>query len=308
MVPSALLGLWPLQPMAGHFDVIGDEIHFAPRFPLVPGTAYSLLVDGTEQASITVPAIATPATTRVVAIHPRATVVPLNLLKIYIEFSAPMSEGFAARMIEVRRADDGRPVPGVFLPGETELWDRARRRLTLLLDPGRIKRGLGPHVALGYPLEAGVPIVVAVDAGFPDARGAPLIEVMERRYAVGPALRAHVDPAAWHMQPPRARSRQRVVVSFDRPLDHALLAHGLDVVDGSGRPVAGEARSAHDDAGWSFEPREAWQAGTYRLVIDARLEDLAGNSLRRVFDRDLTRIDDTPIEGERRVLRFQPEP
>jgi hypothetical protein len=294
--------------MAGRFDVVGDEIRFTPRFPLVPGTCYSLLVDGIERASIMVPAIATPATTRVVAIHPSAALVPLNLLKVYVEFSAPMSEGFAARMIGVRRADDGCPVPGVFLPGETELWDPTRRRLTMLLDPGRIKRGLGPHVALGYPLEAGVPIVVSVDARFLDERGAPLIEGMERRYAVGPALRAHIDPVAWGVQPPRAGSRQRLAVSFDRPLDHALLGHCLDVVDDSGRSMAGEARTANDDGGWSFEPREAWQAAPYRVVVDARLEDLAGNSLRRVFDRDLTRIDDTPIDVERRVLRFQPTP
>jgi hypothetical protein len=294
--------------MAGRFEVVGDEIRFTPRFPLVPGTAYSLLVGGIERAFVTVPAIANPATTRVVALHPSAPVVPLNLLKVYIEFSAPMSEGFAARLVGVRRADDGRPLPGVFLPGETELWDRARRRLTMLLDPGRIKRGLGPHAALGYPLEAGVPIVVSVTAGFLDERGAPLIEGIERQYAVGPAVRSHVDPGAWRVYSPPAGSRRRFVVSFDRPLDHALLDHCLDVVDDSGRPVAGAARTATDDAGWSFEPRAAWQAATYRLVVDARLEDLAGNSLRRVFDRDLTRIDDTPLEVERRVLRFHPEP
>jgi len=29
-------------------------------------------------------------------------------------------------------------------------------------------------------------------------------------------------------------------------------------------------------------------------VIDPRLEDLAGNSLRRIFDRDLSRAEDDP--------------
>jgi hypothetical protein len=294
--------------MAGRFDVVADQISFVPRFPPVPGTSYSLLVDGIECGTTTVPAVASTSTARVVAIHPRATLVPLNLLKLYIEFSAPMSDGWAARMVQVRRADDGRPIPGVFLPGDTELWDRARRRLTMLLDPGRVKRGLGPHAALGYPLAAGVPIVVSVDAGFPDERGARLVEGMERRYAVGAALRERVDPSAWRMDPPRAGARERLVVRFDRPLDHALLSHCLDLVDAEGRPVAGEASVADGDAEWSFAPCDVWQASVYRLLVDARLEDLAGNSVRRVFDRDLTRIEDTPIDVERRVLAFRSEP
>jgi hypothetical protein len=308
VVPSALVGLWPLQPMAGRFDLVGEQISFEPRFPPVPGTSYSLLVDGVERGATTVPAVARAATTRVDAIHPRATVVPLNLLKLYIEFSAPMSEGWAARMVRVRRADDGRPVPEVFLPGDSELWDRARRRLTMLLDPGRIKRGLGPQAALGYPLEAGVAVVVSVDVGYPDEGGARLVGAMERRYAVGVALRRHVDPAAWRLHPPRAGSRQRLVVGFDRPLDHALLGSCLEVVDTIGQRVVGAASAVDGDAEWRFEPRHAWQAGVYRLLVDARLEDLAGNSLRRVFDRDLTRVEDTPIEVDRRVLEFRTEP
>jgi hypothetical protein len=294
--------------MAGRFDLVGGAISFVPRFPPMAGTSYSLLVDGIEHDTTVLPAVFRTPTTRVIAIHPTTTLVPLNLLKLYIEFSAPMCEGWASRMVQLRRADDRYPIPGVFLPGETELWDRARRRLTLLLDPGRIKRGLGPHATLGYPLEAGVPIVVSVDAAFPDACGACLVEGRERQYDVGPGLRHHVDPAAWRVSPPRAGSRERLVVRFDRPVDHALLGHCLDLVDAAGRPVAGEASIEDGDAEWSFVPRDAWQASEYRLLVDARLEDLAGNSVRRVFDRDLTRIADTPIDVDRRVLGFRSEP
>ncbi len=178
----------------------------------------------------------------------------------------------------------------------------------MLLDPGRIKRGLGPHVGLGYPLEAGVPVVVSVDARFLDDGGAPLAKGMERRYAVGAALRQHVDPGHWRLHPPRAGSRERLRVGFDRPLDHALLGHCLEVVDATGRRVAGAGSIAVGDAEWGFAPRDPWPASVYRLRVDARLEDLAGNSLRRVFDRDLTRVEDTPIDVDRRVLVFRTEP
>ncbi len=43
----------------------------------------------------------------------------------------------------------------------------------------------------------------------------------------------------------------------------------------------------------SFQPRAGWERG-YRVTVDPYLEDLAGNSLRRVFDRDLGRPEDAP--------------
>jgi hypothetical protein len=38
----------------------------------------------------------------------------------------------------------------------------------------------------------------------------------------------------------------------------------------------------------NFTPAKPWSAGTYKLQIETRLEDLAGNNLGRLFDRDLT--------------------
>jgi hypothetical protein len=40
--------------------------------------------------------------------------------------------------------------------------------------------------------------------------------------------------------------------------------------------------------------------------VDPRLEDLAGNSLARVFDRDLTRPEDAPIDMEQAFIEFHP--
>jgi hypothetical protein len=45
----------------------------------------------------------------------------------------------------------------------------------------------------------------------------------------------------------------------------------------------------------------------HELVVDPELEDLAGNSLRRVFDRDLTRPEDEPREVVEAVsVAFRP--
>ena len=307
IVPSEVAALWPLQPTAGRFEVVGDDdIRFIPRFPFVAGTPYSLLVDGAEVARVVAPPARAAESTHVVAIYPTAREVPLNLLKVYIRFSAPMSEGWAARAVQVHRADDGQPLEGVFLPAEPELWDPGRRRLTLLLDPGRIKRGLAPHEELGYPLQEGSPIAVRVDRSFRDASGVPLLCGVERRYEVGLAVRRHITPADWSIHPPSAQSTDPLRVDFDRPLDRALLEHALTVVDPHGGGLDGAVTIAEGERSWSFTPLRPWRATPYRLAVDARLEDLAGNSLTRVFDRDLSRAQDTPLEIKQAYVPIRP--
>jgi hypothetical protein len=286
--------------------VLANEVRFAPRFPLVPGIAYSLLLDGVEVSCATLPPRTGRGLTRVVGVYPSALHVPLNLLRIYVHFSAPMSEGHAHEAVQVRVAGCGQSLDGVFLPMEPELWDHARTRLTLLLDPGRIKRGLAPNLELGYPLEEGVPIVLSVDRRFRDAAGFGLLEGTQRRYEVGPAVRRHVKPADWRIDTPRSESTQPLRVEFDRPLDRALLDHCLVVVDASDTAVRGESETADGESSWTFHPHSAWRSQRYTLGVDARLEDLAGNSLVRVFDRDLGRPEDAPLRLDRAALEFHP--
>jgi hypothetical protein len=237
--------------------------------------------------------------------YPSGPTVPLNLLKFYVHFSAPMREGWQHRAARIRRADTGEHLHDVFLPGDTELWDRDRTRLTLLLDPGRIKRGLLPHRQLGYPLTEGVAIVLSVDATFEDASGAPLRASVERGYEIGPAVRTRVDPAAWRLDVPHAGTREPLTVAFDRPLDHALLQHSLTVrIADAGASVAGQPSIGAAEQSWEFWPDTPWSPGRYELRIDALLEDLAGNSVARVFDRDLTRAEDTPLDVDHVSLDF----
>jgi hypothetical protein len=43
----------------------------------------------------------------------------------------------------------------------------------------------------------------------------------------------------------------------------------------------------------------------HELIVDALLEDLAGNSLARVFDRDLTRLTDDPLDIRQATVTFR---
>jgi hypothetical protein len=295
----------PTRPAtAGRVVAEGDDVCFVPRFPFLDGTEYEVEVDGRVIGRVTC-AIrpAESPTTGVVAIRPTAATVPRNLLRCYVEFSAPMREAGAEH---IRLVDsDGATLVGALLPTAYELWDADRRRLTVLLDPARIKRGLAPHREVGYALREGSTVSLVVDAEFPDAAGRALRAGATRTWTVSGDERRRVDPWAWSLRPGAAGTWEPLLVGFDRPLDHALAARCLQVTGDAG-PIAGSGDVGLDDRSWTFVPAAPWVAAPHRLVVDPVLEDLAGNSVHRVFDRDLTRPEDTPGDDGAVARPFTP--
>jgi hypothetical protein len=294
-----------LPSTAGRLVRDGADLCFVPRFAFLAGTAYTVTVDGTTADVLVRARPDGLAATEVTGIRPTAAAVPLNLLRLYIWFSAPMSEGCVARQVRLVR-DDGSTIADALLPSEHELWDASRRRLTVLLDPARIKRGLVGHQAAGYPLRVGEPFRLVVGGGFRDAQGLPLRTPAQRRYEVGGDERRHVDPGSWVLAAPPARTCEPLQVTFDRPLDHGLLARCLQVSGPGGELVDGATQIRPGEQSWQLVPYRSWASGAYQLIVDPVLEDLAGNSVSRVFDRDLTRIEDQPRQARPVAVSFRP--
>jgi hypothetical protein len=320
VVPTGALELGrDLVPTAGSWQRDGDAARFAPRFGAAPGSVH-VVVGRTdvrdawsEVARVTVPGAHPAPSALVLSIDPGCDEVPANLLRFAVTFSQRMEEGSAAGRIRLQDAS-GADLAGTLLEMPPELWDADRRRLTVLLEPGRIKRGLQPNVQAGPPLREGMTVTLVVDPGIRDVDGAALVSGAERSYRVGAAVRTRVDPALWDVRWPRVVG-DPLVVRFDRPLDRALVRRCLHVVDGRGHPVPGHGLLDGDASVWTFGPIAPGDGGDsadgarggaapaqWRLQVDTRLEDLAGNSVRRVFDRDIDDAADDGIEASLLVL------
>src|SRR5262249_42867443 len=95
------------QPgVLGRYAIANGVVRFTPQFPFDPGQRYEASFDPARipskrasgltsrtkrlEASIAVPAPERHPTTRVVEVFPSGEEVPENLLKLYIQFSAPM--------------------------------------------------------------------------------------------------------------------------------------------------------------------------------------------------------------------------
>ncbi len=292
-------------PMAGRSLLDGGDVCFIPRYAFMPGTPYAVSIDNETSAVLLRPERPLTATTEVLSIHPTAAEVPRNLLRLYVEFSGQMSEGCAAEHLQL--VDEaGQTLDGALLATDYELWDGEHRRLTVLLDPARIKRGLMAQRQSGYPLQTGQSFRLVVGAGFHDAGGAPLRSGAHRRYDVGADERRRIEPGAWTLRSPSRHSVEPLEVTFDRPLDHALLRRCLSVVGPTGRRIDGMAEVGPAERSWRMVPSEPWSVGPHELVVNEILEDVAGNSVTRVFDRDRTGPADAVREPRPCVIRYFP--
>ena len=112
----------------------------------------------------------------VAEVYPTADSLPMNLLRMYVQFSAPMTVGDDAEKRIHLLDEKGAIVDKAFLiaAGGQELWDPDHTRLTIFFDPGRIKRDLTPHEALELPLREGRSYSLTIDSSLRDAHGLSL--------------------------------------------------------------------------------------------------------------------------------------
>jgi hypothetical protein len=281
-------GVGDVPPLLGSYSVEASALIFHPQFPIAPGVHYRAVFHAPGAAPVERtfdgPAKDTRRLARVDRVYPSADVLPGNLLRFYIYFSAPMSQGEAARRIHLLD-ESGKPLAGVFLPGE-ELWDPGFQRLTMTLDPGRIKRGLTSNQAMGAPIAEGRRYTLTIDQDWPDARNVPMLAGFRKPFRGGPFERTRPDPKEWHLTPPKAGTLAALTVAFPKPMNYVLLQRMLRVAQGSGS-IAGQLAVDREETRWLFTPSKPWIAGDYRLIVDTALEDLAGNSIALAFDIDV---------------------
>jgi hypothetical protein len=298
------------QALAGRYKLAGNALSFTPRYTFVPGMKYSAEFlprpDNptdypAQQFEFAIPAAAPTEPTKVTAVYPSAAVLPDNQLRFYIHFSAPMRLGEAYTHVKLLKSD-GTADKRAFLEIGEELWDPSGQRLTMLFDPGRVKRGLLPREEFGPVLEAGKQYTLVIDKSWRDAQGRPLVGGHEKRFTAGPLIEAAINPADWKITPPAANTQEPFVIQFPRPLDRALLEWAITVEGPQQKPIAGDVSVADEERRWEFRPEQPWSAGRHHLVVDTTLEDTAGNNLQRPFEVDVFReVDKKPAPEYARV-------
>lgn len=286
-------GSGDVPPLLGEYGVDAGRLSFRPKYPLAPGVRIRSVFRGTE-SFFEIPKPKLKSTTHVRQVFPTADSLPDNLLKLYIEFSASMTQGHAWKHIRLLK-NNGVPVELPFLEIDQEMWDAEGKRLTVLFDPGRIKRGVKPLEDIGPAIEADHSYTLVIDGSWEDAGGAPLVATHRKEFRVTESDRIPIDPAQWSIGTVQPGTKEPLTIRFGEPLD-AALALRLIRIEGA----RGTATLGPEEREWSFVPDQSWGDGPYSLKIDTALEDLAGNKVGRAFDVDV--FDQVTRKVEREVL------
>ncbi len=294
------------QPgVLGRVELREHQLVFVPRFPLDPHLTYTACVElaalrdawpAVRELLPTGPGVISrvfdpqpttspPSRPRVAEVWPPPGArVPANLLRMYVSFDQPMRARDVAQNVSLHR-EDGSTIEEAFVDIPEGLWSGDATRLTLFVHPGRVKRNVGPRRTLGPVLRPGDTVRLQISKDLRAATGAPLESVFEATYTVGPTDRTSPEPQRWRLTPPSCAG-DPLTVAFDERLDREILRGALRVRRADDL-VAGASRPASDGRSWSFHADQPWRPSTkYRLEIDPRVEDLAGNVPGRPFDLD----------------------
>ena len=212
-----------------------------------------------------------------VLISPQAKVLPANTLRFYLHFPRSGEAHFDRDQLWLLNEEE-QAVPDPFLVLPQELWSVDGRRLTVLMEPGRIKRGLGADPSHEPALAAGRTYSLAVTA---------LGQTARHTFRVSDPVLEAVDETRWRLVSPAAGSLDPAVVHFDRVMDAALCEDEIAVLTPSGEVAATRVSLAPDGTAARLIPSYPWRTGVHRLVASERLEDVCGNRLGEALDHDL---------------------
>ena len=212
-----------------------------------------------------------------IRISPQAKVLPANTLRFYIHFPRSAEAHFDRDHLWLLNEEE-HVVHDPFLVLSQELWSADGLRLTVLMEPGRIKRGLGSDPSHEPALVVGRTYSLVVTA---------LGQTARHTFRVTDPILGAVDETHWRLVSPTVGSLDPAVVHFDRVMDAALCEDEIGVLNPSGQLLQTRVSLTPDETAARLIPSHPWRAGEHRLVVSERLEDVCGNRLGEALDHDL---------------------
>jgi len=227
-----------------------------------------------------------------IRISPEAKVLPANILRFYIYFSRPGEAHFDREQLRLLN-EEGQVVLDPFLVLSQELWSYDGRRLTVLMEPGRIKRGMGKDPSHEPAFIIGRTYSLVITA---------LGQTARRTFRISDPVLEAIDETDWRIDPPIVGSIDPAIVHFDRVMDAALCEDEMRIITSSGEVVQTRVSLAPDGIDMQLFPSQPWSAGEYSLAVSDRFEDVCGNRLGEALDHDFG-TDGRPRAG---MINFTP--
>lgn len=291
------------ESVLGTSEEEDGRIVFTPVVPFTGGLSYLIRYGHHDIATFNVPFDTTYSDPELLGIYPSSDTVPENLLKMYFTFSEPMMEGKSASQVFVIRNETD-TLRNVFLDLTPELWNAESTVLTLWIDPGRVKRDLIPNKMLGKPIEQSSNYKVVVERHWRSQQGARTKKDYLKLVHVGKRDDEMPSVDKWRIRAPKSETFDTLYVEFNESIDFKLMTDAIHVIDSERRLLDCVKLPGRHEKMLLIVPITNWKQGIYSLMVEPRLEDLAGNNLTRLFDRDLLQEPGEPGDVGSREISF----
>ncbi len=220
----------------------------------------------------------------VVNIFPQSDSLPVNIMRFYVEFSHPMQEMNIYEHVHLID-NKGQKGDSVFYQYPHEFWNNTRTKVSLLVDPGRVKRGLIAHNRLGRAFEEGVTYHLKIDSLLLNFEDQPLQKSVTKTFvAITEDIQAP-NVNDWQLSQPRIETVEPLIINLKDKIDH-VSAQTLLRITQNNQLVEGHFEMKGDTS-LAFIPKSDWSRGKYQLSINSKLEDLTANSVNQVFDHNI---------------------
>jgi hypothetical protein len=282
------------KAMLGAFTKSATNVRFIPILPFQKNSDYTVVYNHTTypfkiQLDVSYEHLL------VETIYPNTTTLPSNFLKWYIRFSKPVNPSKIYEHIYLIDNRTNTKVDRALLPLETPLVSDDGTLLTIWIEPGRQKRDLGPNKRLGEVLIPGVSYTLVIDKNLKDHQGISMNMAYNHSFTVGTSDRIKPTISSWKLHLPTLYTKEPLHIDFQELLDYGSLQNGIQILDASGNKFEGKFIVNSNQKLIIFKPLNNWNKETYVISYKSKIEDLSGNNLERLFDRDITLKTTPPI-------------
>ncbi|CAL2064007.1 hypothetical protein [Tenacibaculum sp. 190524A05c] len=274
------------KSIIGNINRQGNRFTFSPLLPFQVETNYTIIFNNTFY-EFSIPLDSNYKILSVENLYPNSSELPSNLLKWYVEFSKPVNPTNIYDHISLIDNRTQKKVDRALLPLETPLLSNDGKLLTLWVEPGRQKRDLGPNKRLGKVLEIGESYTLIIDGNLKDSKGISMQSDFRFTFKVSEADRTQPNINNWKFDLPYPKTKDALIIHLNDNLDYGSLTNNLIIYDDENNHVEGVFTVDSNNKKVMFSPFNQWKSKSYVLKCNKLIEDVAGNNLERLFDRDV---------------------
>jgi ABC-type amino acid transport substrate-binding protein len=89
-------------------------------------------------------------------------------------------------------------------------------------------------------------------------------------------------------------------------MDRALAERLIRITSaGEGKAIQGQVSLTAEERRWSFQPSQRWQRGSFAVVVQTTIEDLAGNNIGKPFEVDVVETTQARLTTDFVILPFE---